>query len=47
MGHLVIELRCAKSLDLGSQAPFFGFYQHFFTSRLVDIPAEQHNMIFS
>lgn len=47
MADLLIEFRDAKGVDLHRQTALLGFGDHFFTSRLVDMPAEQHNIIFS
>lgn len=46
MADLLIELRDAKGVDLYRQPALLGLGDHFFTSRLVDMPAEQHNIIF-
>ena len=46
MADLFGELRYAIGVDLYRQAPLFGFRNHFFISRLVDMPAEQHNIFF-
>lgn len=46
MADLLIEFRDAKGVDLHRQTALLGFGDHFFTSRLVDMPAEQHNIIF-
>ncbi len=46
VGHLQIELCRPEGLYLGVQSPLVRLLFIFLTSRLVDMPEEQHNMIF-